>query len=250
MSLLPQRKKSAEEIAQLRESLGIPGGPPGEEELPAEIPVTKAAPVKTQKEAGAVAIPEAAAVEPTAEPLIYEPKEVRSLRRSERIAVLPADGDAVAEEPASTLLPVAREPKVVRSLRKSEQGPVSIPRAQTSGDSKLPAHRHSDREISEIRRQEAIGMMAPSGPPRPLAAHPVLVIPGYLFAAAGGVGFHFYNLELPVTAGCVVAALLIALFVFIRKPLSRHHAAFISVACLFVIVFGALHYFPHLNHGT
>jgi K+-transporting ATPase A subunit len=29
-----------------------------------------------------------------------------------------------------------------------------------------------------------------------------------------------------------------------------HHAAFIAVLSLFVLVFGVLHYFPQLQHGT
>jgi hypothetical protein len=48
----------------------------------------------------------------------------------------------------------------------------------------------------------------------------------------------------------VAAALLISIFIFARRPLSRHHSAFIAAMALFVIVFGALHYFPNLQHGT
>ena len=44
--------------------------------------------------------------------------------------------------------------------------------------------------------------------------------------------------------------MLIAAFIYFKKPLSRHHAAFIGVMALFVIVFGALYYFPQLRHGT
>jgi K+-transporting ATPase A subunit len=47
-----------------------------------------------------------------------------------------------------------------------------------------------------------------------------------------------------------VLALIIAAIIFFKKPLSVHHAAFITVAVLFVVVFGALHYFPQLRHGT
>jgi amino acid permease len=47
-----------------------------------------------------------------------------------------------------------------------------------------------------------------------------------------------------------VVALLFAAFIYFKKPLSLHHAAFIAVMSLFVIVFGALYYFPQLRHGT
>ena len=52
------------------------------------------------------------------------------------------------------------------------------------------------------------------------------------------------------TAGCSTAAMLLAAFIYLRRPISRHHAAFIAVIALFVIVFGALHFFPQLRHAT
>jgi K+-transporting ATPase A subunit len=83
-----------------------------------------------------------------------------------------------------------------------------------------------------------------------LTAHPVLIVPGYLFAIAAAVGIYFYDVQKEVAAGGVVLALIIAAIIFFKKPLSVHHAAFITVAVLFVVVFGALHYFPQLRHGT
>ncbi|MES2658350.1 MAG: hypothetical protein V4689_07015 [Verrucomicrobiota bacterium] len=268
MSLLPQRKKSAEEIAKLRETLGIPGQSP-EEELPAEIKTPEPVDAKSP----AVEIPAPApnkippptptsALAPIPVPEAHEPKPVRSLRRSERIPVLPVDDHELLdyvlskaaepqEIPATSPLPVAHGPRQVRSLRKSEQAPIpAIQRTEPPPDSNLPFHRHSEKEISEIRRQEAIAMQAPAIHPLSLSAHPVQVVPGYLFALVGAVCFYCYELDLPYTAACVVIALLFAAFIFVRKPLSRHHAAFIAVAALFVIVFGALYYFPTLRHGT
>ena len=267
MSLLPQRKKSAEEIAKLRESLGITGPSP-EGEAPAEIEM--AAPVDAKISRAEAAVPVAqnipvpaptAPLAPIPAPEAHEPKPVRSLKRSERIPVLPVDDkelldyvmqQAVAPEiPVTPPLPVAHAPKQVRSLRKSEQVPLPVDyRPEPPPDSKLPFHRHSEQEINEIRRQEAIAMLAPAVHPRSLTAHRVLVIPGYLFALGGAVCFYCYELPLPYTLACVVVALLIAAFIFFKKPLSRHHAAFISVAVLFVIVFGTLYYFPQLNYGT
>ena len=83
-----------------------------------------------------------------------------------------------------------------------------------------------------------------------LAAHPVILIPGYLTAFGGAASFWYDAFPIGVTVACVAVALLLASFVFLKKPLSRHHADFISVIALFVIVFGALHYFPQLRHGT
>lgn len=228
MSLLPQHKKSAEEIAKLRETLGIPG-----EALPAA---------------------ESPAPQPAAD--VHPPKQVHSFKRSEKIPGLPEEYHEPhvtvtepVETPAEPVEPVVHTPKIVRSLRKSEQGPLPEIH-QPPPDSKLPIHRHSDEEILRIRRQEALAMQANSSHPLARRAHLALVIPGYLFAIAGGVGFHYYEFDKAVTAACVGVALLIAVFIFFKKPLSVHHAAFIAVASLFVIVFGALHYFPQLQHGT
>ncbi len=260
MSRLPQRKKSAEEIAKLRESLGITD-PSSEDGLAAEIESLEPGDAKISPAIPAAhKIPEPA-LAPIPLPELSEPKPVRSLKRSERIPVLPVDDQelldyvmkqAVAPEiPVTPPLPVAHGPKQVRSLRKSEQVPLPVDyRHEPPPDSNLPFHRHSEKEISEIRRQEAIAMLAPAVHPLSRHAHPAQVIPGYLTALAGGLCFYYYQLELPYTLVCVVLALMVAAFIFFKKPLSRHHAAFIAVAALFVIVFGALHYFPTLRHGT
>lgn len=245
MNPLPQRKKSVEEIAKLRETLGIPG-----QELEGNPLPVEARPSLTAEKSQIV-------VEPMHP--VREPKEVRSLKRSERIPVLHPDGQEAVEKlpsaPGAIELPVAVEPavhgqKVVRSLRKSEQGLVQVPTVKVVPDSNLPAHRHSDEEISRIRRMEAIEAMAPHERPRSLSAHLALVISGYLLAVIGAAGVYFHDLPFVVTAVLAGAALMIAIYIFIRKPLSRHHAAFIFIAVLFLTVFGALYYFPQIQHGT
>lgn len=117
-------------------------------------------------------------------------------------------------------------------------------------DSSLPIHRHSDKELGEIRRREMLTHTMAATPPPVLGAHPVLYTPGYLLVLGSAAGIYFYDVPMLVPAICVVLALCIATFIFIKKTLSRHHAAFIAVIALFVIVFGALHYFPQLQHGT
>ena len=255
MSLLPQRKKSAEEIAKLRESFGIPGQAPAEEETPAAEPepisaVVSKPPAETPKAEVVSEPPASKAI--VAEKAIPEPhhapRQVRSLKRSER------DPEPAADEPVAVEAPVtvAVQPsKPVRSLRKSERIPVAPVEIQTPpADSALPVHRHNDHELNELRRKAAITMQSPAVHYAMIRAHKALVIPGYLFALGGAVCFYYYELSIGITAGCVAAALLVAGFIFLKKPLSRHHAAFISVIALFVIVFGALHYFPQLRHGT
>ncbi len=252
MSLLPQSKKSAEEIAKLRESLGIVGPPPpAEETLPVAAPISNPLPTEPQE----IAKVEESPLAPLPIAEVHEPKPVRSLKRSERIPQLPGGDEAAADviRPSSTVvstpLPISHVPKVVRSLRKSEQGPIA-PIPPPPPDSKLPVHRHSEKEIHEIRRQEMLGAQNAAGHLKSLTAHPVLIVPGYLFAIAAAVGIYFYQIPKEIAGGCVAAALLVAVIIIFKKPLSVHHAAFITVAALFVVVFGALHYFPQLRHGS
>jgi hypothetical protein len=251
MSLLPQRKKSAEEIAKLRESLGIVGAPVDEEVLPTETPeIESASRPLPEVVAKAVEIASTSSFAPMPIAEAHEPKPVKSLKRSERQPELTDETHPAPQaEPLSSAPRSALKQKTIRSLRKSEQEPLHEIHPP-SPDSKLPIHRHSDQEVQQIRRKEALAMQSSGGHLLSLVAHPVLIIPGYLFAVAGGVCFYFYELQIEITAGCVAAAMLIAGFIFFKKPLSTHHAAFIAVICLFVTVFGALHYFPQLRYGT
>ena len=246
MSLLPQRKKSAEEIAKLRETLGIlpaaegssaEGAPDGEPTAEAATPPAAAA--------TAVEIPASGAT-PTAEiaPATSPAQQTQAVRST---ALEPAGSD-----PAGVLPDPARRGKPVRSLRKSEQRPpvAENTKSTPAADSSLPFHRHSARELDQIRRQAAISRHV--NPPAFVnqVAHLALVIPGYLLALSAGLGIYFYHLDIGFSTGCVSVALLIAVYIFIKKPLSRHHAGFISVIAILVIVFGALHYFPQLRHGS
>ncbi len=263
MSLLPQRKKSAGEIAKLRETLGIPGQAPVVEDLPLldalgashaslaaenppeETPVVQA-PISAFN-SGALIAPLPIAPQ-------HHVRPVRSLKRSERIPVLPLHDltdDEVAQPSLPPAAPVSHPAKIVRSLRKSEQVPLTSSAIHSPpADSNLPVHRHNAQELNQMRKQAALAMQAPTVPFAAVTAHLALLIPGYLFAIGGGVCYYFYELPISYTSACVAVALIIAGFIFFKKPFSRHHAAFISVIALFVIVFGALYYFPQLRHGT
>lgn len=258
MSLLPQRKKSAEEIEKLRESLGMVAPPADEEVLLPEAPAIqstiRAARPIPEVIAKTVEIAPVSPMAPLPMTEAHEPKPVRSLKRSERAFDLSLETHAAhlpkhLAESTPSPLPAANKQKTVRSLRKSEQRP-SPGIHSAPPDSKLPIHRHNDREVQEIRRKEALAMQSSGGHLLSLVAHPVMIIPGYVFALAGGICFYFYELQIEITAACVAAALLIAGFIFLKKPLSKHHAAFIAVISLFVTIFGALYYFPQLRYGT
>ena len=264
MSLLPERKKSADEIAKLREAIGVPGH---EGEVPI-VPVAEAEKELVSAVAPPLAIEAKVVPAPVIEvsqlvvppvlkvPVLTTPsaKTSHSLKRSERIEILPLEGNGDAPAPEIQKAPSNAETasgppeaKPVRSLRKSEQI-IHSPekRVAPPADSSLPVHRHSDRQISEIRRQEMLAMAGSTAPPRPLNAPKFLVIIGYLLVIAGAVCVFFYDLPALYPAACLLGAAIVAGGIFVRKPLSRHHASFVGVLILLTAVFGALHYFPNL----
>lgn len=225
MSPLPQRKKSAEEIAKLRESLGVPSAADG---------IAPAA-------AGPAAQLEFMAPEEPAAPAATIPPPAAA-------AILaPVVAPAVIQDFSST--PV-QEPKPVRSLRKAERAAAPGPHRESPPDSRLPHQRHSAREIEEIRRREMLTLMNSGPNPRLLPAHPAPIMAGYLCSVAAAVGVWFYQIPPAATFAAVLVSLSIAGFIWRRKPVSRHHAAFIAVLALFLLVFSALHYFPQLRHAT
>jgi hypothetical protein len=220
--MLPQRRKSAEEIAKLRESMGIPGSEAGVGEAaapPAGEVVASVDVVEDVKSSGVMeSLPPAA------------PKPVRSLRKSERKVV----------ERTSLVAPV-----------------------EATG---IPVKRHSDGELLEMRRIQAT-------PPDQSIAHlhhmtvpwPVIAL-GYLLPLCGAIcaWFSVWSPGVPpmdfpaqwigdlsrqpwlVNAGLgalgLFGALAFALTGWIawKKPRSRHHAGFISIITLLVLVFGIL----------
>ena len=238
MSALPERKKSPGEIAKLRETLGVP--------LQSADP---SAPPAGSVEQLVATNHEAAVVQPLpAAPLTPLPAPgggpLHSLKRAERAA-------AAALHPADRPPAAVTVTKPVRSLRKSERQPApAVHDPEQQPDSKLPLYRHSADEIADLRRRDALSLMNVQPNPKLSPAHPALIIPGYLFPAAGAVGCWFYQFPPAATAACSAAALFVAAYINQRKPVSRHHAAFIAVAAFFLLIFSALHYFPHLRHAT
>lgn len=251
MSRLPQHKKSSEELAKLRESLGIPGQPPALDSLAVNAPEN----ISHRSESGLSLSAPIASVSSVSVPGLPV-KQVRSLRRSDRHAAKPPEivlqKDSDSEAPARPVpsgAKLSKPPRAVHSLRKSEQIPLSQIQSP-SADSSLPIHRHSPNEILEIRRQEVLAMQKLAVEQGSQKAHWSVVILGYLFAIAAIVGCYYYRLEFYIIVGCLAASFLVAGFLLIRKPYSRHHAAFIGVMSLIVAIFSVLHYYPQLRYGT
>ncbi len=163
---------------------------------------------------------------------------------------------AAEPKPQNVAFPLPKKaspgPAVVTGpLRKPQNAPLPLPKnASPAPVAQLPVQRRSAEELDQIRRKEAFALQMNLAEPLPNKAHPGLVISGYLLIGAAALGGFYYDLAILITASCVGAGLVIAGVIQFTKPLSRHHAAFISVMALLVIVFGALYYFPHLRHGS
>lgn len=257
MSGLPKQKKSADEIAKLRETLGIQGAPPPEPPLPPPEPLapfpTNAAIALTPPLPVVADLETSLPVSPAPETTMLLPsmpppaKQVRSLKRSERLPQLtplvnPAHslGQAAAHELAS---------KIVKSLRKSEQIPLTLT-PQIHSDSALPSQRHSDQEIARLRRNEALSQQAILGPPPTRFGYLAWILPGYVVVVLGALLTYCYQLSAYFLCPCLGISLACAVLLLLKKPLFRHHAAFIAVMVLFVGIFSALYFIPQLRYGT
>ncbi|MBK1791394.1 hypothetical protein [Persicirhabdus sediminis] len=89
----------------------------------------------------------------------------------------------------------------------------------------LPSQKRSRRELDEIRARNAFQTRPPIAHVEKMAAHPVVLIIGYLLSFLAGVG------------------LLPALLIYWRKPRSRHHACFMIIISILAAVFFYFKYF-------
>lgn len=251
--MLPQRRKSADEIAKLREGMGIPGAAPAEDESAPPPPPPASAPA-------AAPAPKKTAAPPPRKQAAPPPP--------------PAPEPEIEEEPITPRLP-----KPVRSLRKSEQGlverePVAaaaskkIPAVRTEGGA-LPQRRHNDRELMEMRRVQNAAPDQSINHLQQLTVRWYWVVLGYLLPLLGVLCaflahwlpdvpapdfptmamFEFSRAPWLGTLGFWLLAtfsgtgLLMAGWFAWKKPRSRHHAGFIALLGFLVLVFGIIHQF-------
>ena len=235
MSLLPQRKKSAEEIAELRDNLGIPTHSPADD-------TTAFADVPPLPKIDADAF-DLKKVELPVEDFSFVPT----------LAIDPSFENEPAAEaaPAPPIEPVAAKLVVEQLKVESESEPATEPTPLSAeSDGKIPNRKRSTGEIERLRRQIAFAQVEQVYDPRLRKAHPLLVALGYIPVLIGASIGYFYAQPIPVTASFVGISMLVALYVLIRKPISRHHAGFIFAICFLAIAFGILHYFPQLQHAA
>ena len=223
--MIPQKKKTAEEIAALREGLGIPPAAP-----PAAPPAPPPEPMEEVFREMEEAQPEpvAPASDPNAEPVVH----------LEPLHMLPR--------------PRKMEIKPTHSLRKHELplAPATVSRNRTQ----LPTGRHDPSDVAQIRRREAFSATQlkrrsdPAAHIRKQIASAFLYVPGYLLAIAAAVTAYL-RVHYITPATLLGIATVIMIFIAWRKPRSRHHAALLFIAVFLTLVFGALHYAPFFQNA-
>lgn len=215
--MIPEKKKTPEEIASLREGLGVPPAP------------TTAAPTQ------------AVAPQPLVEPEKPLPDPT-------------VEGEPVIhlDLPPLPARPVKAEPKPVHTLRKQEL-PLA-PAPLVTHKTALPTHRHDPRDVAQIRKREALAALQhqqgtdPAAHLRRQTASPFLYASGHLLAIAAAVTAyqHVHYITPAVLLGLAAT---ITLFIALRKPRSRHHAALLFIVVLLTLVLSAIHYAPLFQHG-
>lgn len=226
--MLPERRKSAEEIAKLRESIGVPGNEA------AEKPPEPAAPVTDVFEPA----PE---LEPDAKPVAKEeegprpagPKPVRSLRKSEQKPRNRKRTPAVASD---TPIPVRRH---------SDRELMDMRRIQATPP---------EQAIAWVQQLAAPWPVVVLGYLLPLAgavlgwfaaASPQVPEPNFPADWLAGLSREPWLAKAGFGAlvGLCVLAFAVAGWIGLKKPRSRHHAGFICIIAVLVAVFGLIHQF-------
>ncbi len=214
--MLPERRKSAEEIAKLRESMGIPGAAP-QELAPAASPPEEEDP-------------------PAAEDAPPPPpaKPVRSLRKSEQQAPAPAAAPA-------KIAPVDKG-AAIPARRRSERELLEMRRAQAAPP---------DRSIAYIKNLAVPWPLVVLGYLLPLCGAllgwlsvwtPTVMEPDFpaMWMADLSRKPWLGTAGLAALVVCCTAGLLLAGWFAWKKPRSRHHAGFITIIAVFTAVFAVL----------
>ncbi len=252
--MIPKKKKSAEELAALREQLGIPEEAPPPPSIAAH-PLLPAQPIAREQQI--------AAPEPKPQP---QPVPQRAAPTPEPFSEPAPEPDLPIEKPRDPQLqePVVhlkippapvdtkdREAPPAHSLRKHELPLAPAPPGTLK--TTLPDSRRDSQGLAEVRKREALTKLNqpginPADHLRKLTAHLALLIPAYLIAV-GGAAVIFRNVHYVTPLALLGLASCLALFIFIKKPRSRHHAGFIFIIVFLTLVFGGIHYAPLFNYG-
>ncbi|GAA5483578.1 hypothetical protein [Haloferula sargassicola] len=216
MSPLPERRKSAEELAELRANLGIPDAAPPPPDLKHETPPI---PVKPQ------AVPDPAPAPPPPaepeEPVERKPHVVKSLKRSERGPVTPPK-------------PVRADPQGKLPTRRHTRDELKRMLMTGAGNAQVPME-HLKHLTA---RWWTVGFFY-------LAGGSGLVAPLFLEKRGRPSDVMLFG---ALAAGALIM-LLGAGWIAWRRKRSSHHAGFLLILSILLLTFGILHFFPNL-HGS
>ncbi len=109
----------------------------------------------------------------------------------------------------------------------------------------IPAHKHSKKELGDLRMRNAFATRPPIQALRSQAANPIFLVIAYLLCLTGA-GLALGGIYISGIV-CSALSLLGAFFIFWRKPRSRHHAAMITIISMLVLVFGSVYYREQLE---
>lgn len=181
------------------------------------------------------------------------PQEIAALR--DQLGIRPVASEQPLPDPPRQPAPPPSEP--APPTRQHRQKPPTlrprdipeVPPAPIDHDTGLPVKRHTPEELAALRLRSMFETQdgAQSMPVR--RERTLFVIFGYIVAAAAIIPVYRSMPAILPMAMCFLA-LLYATYLFICRPYSRHHGAFIGILVLFVIVYAALQYFPQLQHAS
>lgn len=106
--------------------------------------------------------------------------------------------------------------------------------------SAIPTQKKNDEELDELRRRNAFAVRPPIQHIMSLKLNPLLTSVIYIILVASVV---LVFMQIYILALCCAgASLLMALFIFRKKPRSSHHACIITIISLLVLAFGSVYY--------
>ena len=99
-----------------------------------------------------------------------------------------------------------------------------------------------------MRRREMLSQLStePLKNFKIMPCHPAGITAGYILAGIGSMSFWVTSYPWSAVMTGSLLALLLAGFIALRRPISRHHAGFIAATSLLVNVFTAIHRFLHI----
>lgn len=221
--MLPQRRKSAEEIAKLRESMGIPGS-----SVVPEEPVPETTDLFT---------PPADEEELPPPP---PPKQVRSLRKSEQG---PVERRPVARTPVPKAAAIP--------VRKHTEKEIATLRAQSA----TPPD-HSIHYLLQLTAPKSMIVALYAGPLLGASAGglskwaPTLTPSDFPMEWMAQLSRNpaTPSIGLGILVATCAVSLLMSAWIAVKKPRSRHHAGFATILAVLVLTFGIIYHLP-TPHG-